>query len=265
MKKIILVAIPCLLLASCNVLSQKNGQTNDKSSISNGGNAIKNITLLGANLLPESCNINAKNGDLYVGSSADGSVQKIVGDNSTMFLPAGTEGLTSLSGLAVDAVNNRLWVLNTDMQNPMSGKTGVRVFDLTSKKLLKSWNITDKNPHQPNDIVLDKNGNAYFTDSFSPTIWWASSKLDKMEAFVTDNAFTLDPKSFNLNGIDLTPNKKFLIATVINAEGKLNNGDGYLFRIDLATKKAHYWTFLKTLFFRPFNAFRTNVMNSAKL
>jgi hypothetical protein len=29
--------------------------------------------------------------------------------------------------------------------------------------------------------------------------------------------------------------------------------------------KPHYWTFLKTLFFRPFNAFRTNVMNSAKL
>ena len=199
---------------------------------------IQTIPLQGAALLPESCNINPINGDLYVGSSADGSIQKISKGVVSWFSAANANGMTAASGMMVDVKKSRLWVCNMDIKDAVTGAASVNVFDLKTKKLLHSFHVPhDGLPHSLNDIVLDKNGNAYVTDSYSPIIWHASSDLKDLKVFVTNPIFTLDPKSFNLNGIVFTPDGKYIIASVANISGQTNNGDGLLFRISPITKE----------------------------
>lgn len=238
------IAAAAIALASCgDTNTDSKTTTNDttKSSTmqSSAADSIKSIALMGQALFPESCNINPTNGDLYVGSSADGSIQKITQSGDTSWFNApGANGMKAASGMVVDAANNHLWVLNMDHSNPKIGSGSVNIFDLNTKALIKSIALPkDGASHSPNDIVLDKDGNAYFTDSFSPIVWMVKKDMSGVEKLVEDKQFTLDPTSYNLNGIAFTPDGKYLIASVANVAGKLNGGDGMLFRIDPSTKE----------------------------
>lgn len=200
---------------------------------------VQMITVPGDTVLPESEGINPANGDLYVGSTYNGQIQKFTPTGtSSVFLSAHADGINTLGGIAIDPVRSRLWVLNIDLQNPVTGQIGVRVFDLTTKALLKQLTVSpDGAPHGLNDIALDKDGNAFISDCFSPILWKVDAGLTSLTSFITDSRFTLDPTSFNLNGLDFTPDGKYLMATVGNINGTLNNGDGYFFRINTSSKE----------------------------
>lgn len=229
-----------LILAAASILAAcSKDSSHQQAEVQKNTAVFEHIMLKGDQVLPESAGIDPSNGDLYVGSTYDGSVQKIHNHEISWFLPAEKNKSFSISGIAADPERNRLWVLNIDIQNPMSRKTGLRIFDLTTKALLKTFSIpNDKMPHGLNDIVLDKKGNAYISDCFSPVLWTVNSNMDHLEPFIQNESFTLDPKSFNLNGLAFTPNGNYLIATVANlSNGTLNNGEGHLFRIDIAKKE----------------------------
>jgi hypothetical protein len=195
------------------------------------------INLKGDSLFPEGIHT-LPNGDLLVGGFGDGSIQRIDNQNNvSYFSKSGENGMVIAVGFALDTKTNRLWVANFNFKTE-SGKPGsnFKVFDYTTGKLLKT--IPEKFIEGAffNEVTLDSNGNAYVSDTFGPNIWRTSFNSDKAEVFVT-NPLLKNPspdQPFGLNGLTITPDHKYLIASVMNRTIK---GGGTLVRINLATKE----------------------------
>jgi len=83
-----------------------------------------------------------------------------------------------------------------------------------------------------NDVAIARDGSAYFTDSQSPRLYKLTPASDGGYTFEVFTTFPSGPlqyqPGFNLNGIDVTPNGRYLIVVQSNT--------GKLFRIDTATK-----------------------------
>jgi sugar lactone lactonase YvrE len=194
------------------------------------------VALQGTAVFPEGI-ITRSNGDIYVSGFGDGSIQKITnGTTVSSFSKTGENGMVIGVGMAIDEQRNRLWISNfnfkTDAGVPGSN---VKVFDLTTGKLIKTL------PEQfiPgvffNEITIDKSGRVYISDTFNPQIWTASADMDKVEVFVKNDLLSnpAPDQPFDLNGLSITPDGKYLIASVMD---RLDAGDGKLVRIDLYSK-----------------------------
>jgi WD40 repeat protein len=183
--------------------------------------------LPGTAIFPEGIAYQQGTDQFYVSSSANGTIYRgdVKSEETTVFLPGGIDGRTSATGLKADK-EGRLYV--------SGGSTGlIFIYDTTTGQL-----ITKLNPaHQPNsfinDVIITKNGTAYFTDSTTPVIYKVSENSSGQ--FVLEEWLNLDGSpisyqpGFNLNGIEATPDGKYLITVQSNT--------GKLFRIDVATKQ----------------------------
>lgn len=145
--------------------------------------------------------------------------------------------LISAIGVKVDAPRNRILVCNSDpgvsvQTNPdKQGKFGqLLVYNLKTLKRVRLIELSEMLPEQghfANDLIVDKDGNIYITDSFSPIIY----KVDNTN---TASVFFQDPtlagEGFGLNGIVLHPDGYLLVA-------KYN--DGTLYKIPTEDPKAY--------------------------
>ncbi|MBI3219361.1 MAG: hypothetical protein HYZ44_07605 [Bacteroidetes bacterium] len=196
------------------------------------------IELQGNQLFPEGI-LTLPNNDLLVGGFGDGSIQRLDSKNkSTYFSKPGENGMVIAVGMALDKKTNRLWVANFNFKTE-SGKPGsnLKVFDYTTGKLLKT--IPEKFIPGAffNEVTLDEKGNVYVSDTFAPNIWTANYTSTEASVFVTDAALLKNPspdQPFGLNGLTITPDKKYLIASVMN---RTIQGGGTLVRINLASKE----------------------------
>lgn len=196
------------------------------------------IALQGNQTFPEGI-ITLPNNDLLVGGFGDGGIQKIDGNNNVTYVSRpGENGMVIAVGMALDVKHNRLWVANFNFKTE-SGSPGsnLKVFDYTTGKLLKT--IPEKFIPGAffNEVTLDAEGNAYVSDTFGPTIWTAAFDSTEPVSFVTDATLLKNPspdQPFGLNGLTITPDKKYLIASVMN---RTIRGGGTLVRIALANKE----------------------------
>ncbi|MBF04659.1 MAG: hypothetical protein CMP76_15360 [Flavobacterium sp.] len=198
---------------------------------------VKFIDLKGESLFPEGIHT-LPNGDLLVGGFGDGSIQRINSkDEVSYFSQPGENGMVIAVGFAVDEKNNLLWVANFNFKTE-SGKPGsnFKVFDYTTGKLLKTIPENFIEGAFFNEVTLDKDGLVYVSDTFGPNIWIASFNSATATVFVTDPTLKNDTPNqpFGLNGLTITPNNKYLIASVMD---RLDAGDGRLVRINLVTKE----------------------------
>lgn len=198
----------------------------------------ESIALQGTQLFPEGI-VTLPNNDLLVGGFGDGSIQKIDAKNNvSYFSQSGQNGMVIAVGFAVDKKNHRLWVANfnfkTETGNPGSN---LKVFDYTTGKLLKTIPETFVQGAFFNEVTLDKNGNVFVSDTFGPKIWTANYASKEASVFVTDEVLLKNPSAdqpFGLNGLTITPNEKYLIASVMNRTIK---GGGTLVRVNLKNKE----------------------------
>lgn len=195
------------------------------------------INLKGDQLFPEGIHT-LPNGDLLVGGFGDGSIQRINSKNElSYFSKSGENGLVIAVGMAVDEKNNRLWVANFNFKTE-SGKPGsnIKLFDLKSGKLLKTIPENFIEGAFFNEVTLDAKGDVYISDTFGPNIWTTSATATKSTIFATSSLLKnpAADQPFGLNGLTTTPDKKFLIASVMNRTIK---GGGTLVKINLATKE----------------------------
>lgn len=227
MKQLNIITGFLLSILSINIIS---AQSTKQST-------TETITLQGKTLFPEGI-ITLPNNDLLVGGFGDGSIQRIDAKNNvSYFSKPGENGMAIAVGFALDKKNNRLWVANFNFKTE-SGKPGsnFKVFDYTTGKLLKT--IPEKFIEGAffNEVTLDDKGNVYVSNTFGPNLYTSTFESTNAAVFVTSDLLKnpSPDQPFGLNGLTITPDKKYLIASVMNRTIK---GGGTLVRINLSNKE----------------------------
>ena len=169
-------------------------------------------------LYPEGIEFDPNTGNFLLGSIRQGAVYRIAASGEAAPLVE-DERLTSVVGIRVDDERQRLWVNNGDYGAGERSKEGdaytvasVGVYDLASGDPIHFVDLSGLRPGEdkfPNDLAVDRDGNAYVTDSLSATIYKVTAD-GEASVFLTDDAFRGD--GFNLNGIVVHPDGYLIVA-----------------------------------------------------
>lgn len=177
-------------------------------------------------LYPEGVEWDKTNKRFLVTSIRKGEIGSVKDDGS-YWVFANDPRMVSSVGIKIDTTRDRVLVCNADpgaAEKSSPATTGklaaLAVFQLSTGNLIKYIDLAkDLNGgHFCNDLIVDKDGTAYITDSFSPIIY----KVDvNYNSSVLINDKTFSGKSFNLNGIAVKDNYLLVL--------KMNSGQ--LFKI----------------------------------
>lgn len=176
--------------------------------------------LPGTAVYPEGIGLDARTGDTYVGSFADGSVYRAAAGatRAEVFLPAGADGRETANGVKVDA-EGRLWVIDSGV--------GVAVYDTGSRALLARFTVPGDGPRFVNDLDFGGDGSAYLTDSVRNVVYRVSPEQQRSGGGEFAVAADLGPAGAReLNGIVVDRAGNYLLVVAMSA--------GELYRVDLA-------------------------------
>lgn len=161
---------------------------------------LNNYSFKMAGAYPEGVDFDNKNKRFVISSFNKGIVYTLGIDGKNLLPLINDTNLVAALGVYTDEENDRIIVVSGDAgASEKSGtagstagkiayagiynaKTGVLINSVNLKPLVTSGGVF------PNDIAVDKNGNIYITDSFSPVIY----KIDagyNASVFVNNNAF----------------------------------------------------------------------------
>lgn len=188
-----------------------------------------------AGLYPEGIDYDTKNNVFVVGSHHKGFIGTLSADGKTFSTITNDPKLVGVLGVFTDEARDRYIALSGDIgasqkSGPNASTAGssayVGIYSAPDGKLLKGIDIKGLTPNAgalPNDIAVDKDGNIYITDTFSPVIY----KIDgnyTASIFATNDAFKPAPGAFGLNGIVYHPDGYFIVSKTDNSK---------LFKVDM--------------------------------
>lgn len=181
-------------------------------------------------LYPETIEYDSRSDRFLVSSFREGAIYAVDGEGGVS-LVVDDKRLCAVLGIAVDVERGRLWAVNSDLgvsakasaEGPKN-LAAVGIYDLSTGAALNYVDLAPLSPgaHLMNGIALDSAGNAYITDSFSPTIYKVDSQ-GNATVFLRDERFAGD--GINLNGVVVHPDGYLLV---------IKKSDGSLFRVPLA-------------------------------
>jgi hypothetical protein len=198
------------------------------------GHSEDAITVQKPALYPETVEYNHKHDRFVVGSFREGAIYEVDG-NGVVTLFVEDHRLCSVLGLAVDDQRGRLWAVSSDMGASIHPSAAgprkaadVGVYDLSTGAPITYVDVSGvfSGPHLLNGIAIDRDGNAYVTDSFSPVIY----KVDASgvaSVFIRSDQFAGD--GINLNGLVVHPDGYLLV---------VKKSNGALFKVPLANPSA---------------------------
>ncbi|GAB3661021.1 hypothetical protein GCM10027594_31090 [Hymenobacter agri] len=204
------------------------------------------ISVPQAGIYPEGIQWDDANGRFYVSSRAKGTVGT-VRDDSTYAEFGKDARLISTIGLNLDASRQRLLAavsdnnFNPSVQNQATLRklAALAIFNTGTGALSRFVDLGGLPAaaaypnHFANDIAVDKDGNAYVTDSFAPIIYKVDSQ-GTATVFLENSQ--LGSNTFGLNGIVYHPDGYLLVA---------KTSDGTLYKVPIATP-ASFTTVAKT-------------------
>lgn len=212
--------------------SMEPGGETTGGSMESGGSTqmsgdVQSYTLPGEEVYPEGVVYQESSGDFFVSSTSDGAVFRgTVGEDGSeaeVFLKGGQDDRSAAIGLELDE-EKRLFVAG--------GETGrMFVYDTESGDLVDSFQNEQENTFV-NDVAVTSNGDAYFTDSFSPVLYRLVATGDgfEFEEYLNLEDTPIEyGDGFNLNGIVATEDGRYLIVT--------HSTTGQLFRIDTQSQE----------------------------
>ncbi|MEO6914393.1 MAG: hypothetical protein ABI151_01075 [Chitinophagaceae bacterium] len=183
--------------------------------------------LPGDRFFPEGIAFSLKTNIFYTGSTTTGDIEQVnvVTGETSLFSSGAKFGRTFCTGMKID-VMGRLWVCG--------GPTGIVQVIGKDGMTIKSWNLKSMyGAGFINDAIISGRY-MYFTDSQQRNIYRvdvSSETPGEMEIWLTftDQQIAYVSPGTNANGIEATPDGKYLII-VISTSGKL-------FRISIANKE----------------------------
>ncbi|MGW4326636.1 SMP-30/gluconolactonase/LRE family protein [Nocardia sp. NPDC004573] len=172
--------------------------------------------LPGDRVYPEGIAVDARTGDVYVGSYTTGAVYRATPDarRAEVFLPEGAGDHNTANGLKVDAAG-RLWVTDST--------TGVAVYDVATRALLADFTVPGSDPRFVNDLALTPDGTAYLTDSTRAVVYrvtpeqLAAARAQggrgelRPQFDLRPVLPPIEPGGFSLNGIVADPAGRYLL------------------------------------------------------
>lgn len=203
------------------------------SAVTGASQSPRQISFTKAALYPEGVDWDAAHKRFLVTSIHRGLIGSVTEDGHYKVF-ARDPRMVSAVGLHIDAQRDRVLVCNADpgaseFSSPKTtGKlAGLAVFRLSTGKLIKYIDLAKglDGSHFCNDLVIDKDGTAYISDSFSDIIYKVDSSY-RSSVFLRDKRFR--GIGFNLNGIVIKDD--YLLVDKFN--------DGILFKVPLNNPKA---------------------------
>ncbi len=196
------------------------------------------LTLDLPGVVPESVEYDAGGERFLLSTMAGGTVYSIELDGTIdVFTELDDEaGYVSSVGMHIDQEQQRLYVTQTDYFSFLMGEGetsgGLGAYDLETGELLWLADLAALLPderHFINDVITDADGNAYVTDSLTPTIFRVDPD-GNAEVFLNSEAlggevdFGFGPVTFTLNGLAYDPAGYLIVSNV---------GQGRLVRVPL--------------------------------
>lgn len=143
------------------------------------------------------------------------------------FTKSAQDGMTALLGIKVDKSKNVLWACSSPMEEMENFDTtsvsSVFKYDLKTGKLLARY-FPDESVKRSvfGDLILNKKGEAFISDTQHNTIFKINESTQKLEPYLTSDLF------WNIQGITFSEDERFLfIADYIKG----------LFRLDTQTNE----------------------------
>jgi sugar lactone lactonase YvrE len=171
----------------------------------------------------ESVAAGEKSGFFYLSSVHKRKILK-VNENGTVtdFTKSGQDGMTALLGIKVDKTKKVLWACSSpmpEMENfDTTSTSAVFKYDLKTGKLLAKY-VADASIKSSvfGDLILNKKGEAFISDTQSNTIFKVNESNQKLESYFTSEEF------WNIQGITFSEDEHFLfIADYIKGLFSLN-------------------------------------------
>ena len=163
----------------------------------------------------------------FVGSIHKGKILAIDVTKNVSDFSSRSDGLWSVSGMAVDAKRRILWATTTAFSQLVGfkteddGRAGIFKYDLKTGKLLAKFFAPTNEKHALGDLTIDRSGRVFITDSVSPNIYTIAPDGNSLELFIRDEKFS------SLNGVAFDETERSLYVS------DYTKG---IFRIDTATK-----------------------------
>lgn len=191
-------------------------------------NSTKAFTIPDPQLHAENIAAGFKPGTFFVSSIHKRKVIYIdENGNPTNFIPSKQDGLGAVMCVKADAKTNSLWVASTItpemMEYDSSLTSAIYQYDARTKKLIARYEADTKaKGFFFGDIVLNKAGEVFISDSQNNTIFKVNTQTRKLESWFTSEGF------WNIQGISFSIDEKYLyIADYIKG----------IFRLTLSTKE----------------------------
>jgi len=181
------------------------------------------LTIKDRSLHVEGIEYDAASKTFYLGSIHKRKIVKVTSDGTISdFCPPSLNGMTSIFGIKVDAKKNLLWACSAPMQEmenyDSTARSAIFKFELSSGKLIQKYDMPlIAKANVLGDLIIDKKGKIFVSDSQGNTIYTINEKTNKIEPFYTS------PDFMNLQGLTLSSDEKnMFIADYMKSIYKLN-------------------------------------------
>ena len=151
-------------------------------------------------LIPEGITYSSTTNSFYLSSIHKTKIIRIEAETGDVsdFITSDLVGMNFL-GLITDDTRNNLWACCNRGNN-----SAVVKFNLQTGELINSYSISDNTENLFNDLILDKKGNTYFTNTNQQTIYRIDQQTDSLTIFFDENEI------IHPNGITISPDDKYL-------------------------------------------------------
>ena len=173
-------------------------------------------------LIPEGIAVHPQTGTIYLSSLHQNKIVAVdKGGKVQDLIASHAEGYMMGLGMKLDKEGRTLWTVSA-FNDSTTHKTGLFQIDLRNGRVLQKYLRTEQKDCFLNDLVIDKAGNIYITDTQQSSVFRWSSTSKRLERWLQADSLLW------ANGIALSPDEK----TLFVASGRYG-----IQKIDMATKK----------------------------